>query len=538
MALTSVVSATLMKGQSEEFGVAVVLGVLLLGLLLGAINGGLVVVTRVPDIVVTLAMSFVWAGVALLVLKTPGGGAAEWLKDLVIGSLGERVDPQGRGRPDRRRRRDLDPAPAIARSACRSTPSAATGWPRSAAACRSAGRKIVAYTLTGLFAALGGLGLTASTGIGTPVPGPYTLLSVAAIVLGGVSLAGGRGGVFGPIVAVIILQLIRTDMTFLNVNTNLAVGPPGRHPHRRGHGRQPDPDPAEPGMSGTADRDTRSPWLTAGGLARLFRDRPLIPLHRPARPPRRCCSSSSARASSGRAGPATIVRAAIPLAILAGCQTLTMLTGGIDLSVGAVASMAGFVVATLVGGQGLAVALVVALVVAALAGARHRHRRRRLQVHPLIMTLGMGLVVLGLANVWQLADGPDRRRRAAPSCERSGRARFLGILPNSLLVFVPVAALILFGLRRTGYGRLLYAIGDNPIAARLSGARSWQVLIVLYVISALLAAIAGFLHLGPDQRRERDPRRRTCCRRSPPRSSAGRRSWAAAAATAGRSSAR
>jgi ribose transport system permease protein len=56
--------------------------------------------------------------------------------------------------------------------------------------------------------------------------------------------------------------------------------------------------------------------------------------------------------------------------------------------------------------------------------------------------------------------------------------------------------LILVGLRRTGYGRLLYAIGDNPVAARLSGARAWQVLIVLYVISALLAAIAGLLLSG------------------------------------------
>ena len=63
-------------------------------------------------------------------------------------------------------------------------------------------------------------------------------------------------------------------------------------------------------------------------------------------------------------------------------------------------------------------------------------------------------------------------------------------------MFVPLAALILLGLRRTGYGRLLYAIGDNPIAARLSGARSWQVLVVLYIISAVLAAIAGFLLSG------------------------------------------
>ena len=88
----------------------------------------------------------------------------------------------------------------------------------------SVGRtKFLAYVLTGLFSALAGLSLTASTGIGSPVPGPYTLLSVAAVVLGGVSLAGGRGGVFGPIVAVVVLQMIRTDLTFLNVNTNLAV---------------------------------------------------------------------------------------------------------------------------------------------------------------------------------------------------------------------------------------------------------------------------------------------------------------------------
>ena len=88
----------------------------------------------------------------------------------------------------------------------------------------SVGRtKIVAYALLGLFSAIGGLALTASTGIGTPVPGPYTLLSVAAVVLGGVSLAGGRGGIVGPVIAVVILQLIRTDMTFLRFDPNLAV---------------------------------------------------------------------------------------------------------------------------------------------------------------------------------------------------------------------------------------------------------------------------------------------------------------------------
>jgi ribose transport system permease protein len=190
-----------------------------------------------------------------------------------------------------------------------------------------------------------------------------------------------------------------------------------------------------------------------------------------------------------------MIRAAVPLAILAGCQTLTMLTGGIDLSVGAVASMSGFVVATLVGDQGLAVALIVALAVACLVGFFTGIGVGIFRVHPLIMTLGMGLVVLGLANTWQLimlqtgAGVPEELRWL-------GTTTFARILPSSLLVFLPVAVVILIGLRRSGYGRLLYAVGDNPVAARLSGTRVWQVLIVLYVISALLAAIAGFLISG------------------------------------------
>ncbi len=117
------------------------------------------------------------------------------------------------------------------------------------------------------------------------------------------------------------------------------------------------------------------------------------------------------------------------------------------------------------------------------------------RVHPLIMTLGMGLVVLGLANVWQLQ---MVQTGAGVSSEMRilGSDRLFGILPYSLVIFLPVAALILLALRRTGYGRLLYAIGDNPIAARLSGARAWRVIVVLYVISALLAGIAGFLISG------------------------------------------
>jgi ribose transport system permease protein len=222
MALTNVVAAVLMKDQSDQFGILVVVGTLALGAVLGGINGGLVVVTRVPDIVVTLAMSFVWAGCALIVLPTPGGGSASWLLDLVTGSLGSEWIPKAAvvlivvvaviWVPVRRSRQGLS-LYAIGSNQLAAFRSGV-----------SVGRtKVLAYALMGLFAALAGLSLTASTGIGTPVPGPYTLLSVAAVVLGGVSLAGGRGGLFGPIVAVVILQLIRTDMTFLDIDTNLAT---------------------------------------------------------------------------------------------------------------------------------------------------------------------------------------------------------------------------------------------------------------------------------------------------------------------------
>jgi ribose transport system permease protein len=239
----------------------------------------------------------------------------------------------------------------------------------------------------------------------------------------------------------------------------------------------------------------RTAWRTGGAWRSLFRDRPIVPLIglllilvaiiqfvQPG--------------IVGASWAGVILRASVPLAILAGCQTLTMLTGGIDLSVGAVASMAGFVTATLVHSPGgVPFAIAVALTAAALAGLINGIGVGVFRVHPLIMTLGMSFVVLGLANVWQLetvqtgAGIPDALRTL-------GSGTVLGIVPNSLVVFIPLMLLILLGLRRTGFGRLLYAIGDNPVAARLSGARAWQVLIVLYIISSLLAAIAGLLISG------------------------------------------
>jgi ribose transport system permease protein len=63
-------------------------------------------------------------------------------------------------------------------------------------------------------------------------------------------------------------------------------------------------------------------------------------------------------------------------------------------------------------------------------------------------------------------------------------------------VWAPLAALIILGLRYSGYGRMLYAVGDNPLACRLAGVRVWQVLVVVYALSGMLSALAGVLLLG------------------------------------------
>lgn len=218
MAVCAVTAAVLMERMAGVPAILIVLG---LGFVMGLINGGLIVLTRVPDIVVTLAMLFVWEGVALLILESPGGATTEWLKQSIRGSVIPFV-PNALAIiaacvalvwiPLRRSKLGISIY--------------ATGSDE-LAAFRSGvavGRtKIVAYGVCGMFCAFGGLSLASLTGIGEPVPGPYLMASVAAVVLGGVVLGGGRGGLLGPIIAVFILRIVRTILTLLAVDPNVTT---------------------------------------------------------------------------------------------------------------------------------------------------------------------------------------------------------------------------------------------------------------------------------------------------------------------------
>jgi len=220
VAVINVTAASLMENKS--FGTALLIAVALmaLGVLLGTINGTLIVLTGVPDIVVTLAMSFVWGGVALLIMRTPGGGAPTDYQSLGTGSfLSEWI-----------------PAGAIIIALVLLIAWLPIRWRRAGFAIYAIGSnrdraylsgvnvnvtRVLAYAVGGFFAAMSGLALTATTGIGTPYSGNFiTLNSVAAAVLGGVSLAGGKGGLVGPVAAAFCLTLVPAIMVFQGIDPN------------------------------------------------------------------------------------------------------------------------------------------------------------------------------------------------------------------------------------------------------------------------------------------------------------------------------
>src|SRR5215471_18516112 len=185
---------------------------------------------------------------------------------------------------------------------------------------------------------------------------------------------------------------------------------------------------------------------------------------------------------------------AAPLGIIAAGQTLVMLTGGIDLSVASVATASAYLMATH-SGLGVMPAVLCGLGVGFAVGLINGIGIALLRVQPLVMTLGTGLMTEGMLVVYsqkKMAEAP----RVPQFIQDLGAGKFLGGIPNDLVVWVPIAVVIIFVLWRTGYGRLLYAIGDDSEACSLAGIRVWRILLVNYIVCGLLAAAAGLIIVG------------------------------------------
>jgi ribose transport system permease protein len=191
------------------------------------------------------------------------------------------------------------------------------------------------------------------------------------------------------------------------------------------------------------------------------------------------------------------LRRAAPLVILACGQLYVILTGGFDLSMGAVATLVVLAASILINGDpettwavigtlyvmGIAVGLVNGLVVAFL------------KVPSIIATLGAMLSVNGLALAWSggaaRGDLPDNFRNLGRLVWRG--VPLVGTLPLAAVVLAGFVALAWWGLNGTVYGKRALAVGDNPRAAELAGTPVAATRILAFVVSAVSAVTAGIL---------------------------------------------
>ena len=188
-----------------------------------------------------------------------------------------------------------------------------------------------------------------------------------------------------------------------------------------------------------------------------------------------------------------IVRQAAPVGIAAVGVTLVMIAGGVDLSVGAIISLAAVVAAVLMEGSAanLPLALAATLLVGGAIGLANGLLIAYNRVSPFILTLGMAIAVYGLTQIYS---GGTARGVVAPGFREFFNHRFGGLVP--VLALIVIAGLGIWLQRATRFGRSLYLIGSNPAAARLAGLPIARVTVAAYVLSGLAAALAGIALLA------------------------------------------
>lgn len=220
VSLVACIGATWLQ-QSPLLGIAALLGCILVYALMGA----LIHLRNLPSIVVTLGMSFVWLGLAVLLLPTPGGKAPEWIKAIM--SLKTPVVPF-----------PIVAAVAIGlivhfglmRSSYGTVLRGSGGNPRAVA---RAGwsllrTKITMFSLAGFFGVLSGLSLVGlTTSADANIALRYTLLSIAGVILGGGEFVGGRVSPIGAVLGTMTLVLAGSFLSFMRISPDWQIGAQG-----------------------------------------------------------------------------------------------------------------------------------------------------------------------------------------------------------------------------------------------------------------------------------------------------------------------
>lgn len=490
------------------------------GMSVGAFNGFFIGFLRLQPIVVTLATMFIVQGLTLVVLDSPGGFVSpsiggSYMGDAIPGLLPASVvligavillwlwlkrTPYG-----------------LALYAVGSEPDAAA-----ATGLRTQWVIFATYVLAGGLYGMAGVFVSAQTGSGDPLVGNSLLLpTFAAVVIGGTRLGGGKGGLVGAVFGAYILMIVVNILLSLNVSAyyatiaegavlilavlagSLSASSPLAH---KINGARNYFAAWHKGMLVSQRPKADNRLIFATGSPRHD--------HRPARflerhgamlrytlPAFICLLVVLLLTqlvlgnvfTSFRYWDALLVLSSF-LAILALGQGAVILTGGLDLSVPWTIALSGILVAGIVHGSDAALiyAIPIVLIVALVIGFLNGLGVVALGLSPIVVTLAMNGLLQGVALIYSNGT-PDGF--AAPLLRWVMTGEVLGVTPViPMLVVFTMLAILLLG--RTAFGRRIYAIGNSEVAARLSGVNTGRVLILVYMLSAVCAAIVGILLTG------------------------------------------
>lgn len=524
ISLVNVVLASSMDPMAMEASIVgwTLVGIAI-GMAVGAFNGFFIAVLRMQPIVVTLSTMFILQGVTLLVMDKPGGGIAANLGAFYLGDAIE----------------GWLPMPLVVIGAVLllwlwlkgsrfGTALYAVGSdPESAA---SVGVNVVlvrflVYVIAGGCYGLAGVFISAQTGSGDPLVGNPLLLSMfAAVVVGGTRLGGGQGGPVGTVFGAFILMMVVNILLVLNVSayySTIAEGTililavlAGSLTHGSVLATQLRAGRARfaawragmlPSQLDRTDRRLTSfgatgPAAGAQAVRPAFRLRHAETL-RFALPAYICLAAVIivTQLVLGRAilNPSywnSLLVLSSFLAVLALGQGTVILTGGLDLSVPWTIGLSGIVLAGMVSGSDAALtyALPLVLLMACVIGFANGVGIVYLGISPIVMTLAMNGILQGAALLYSQGTPAGF---SSPLLRWFMTGKLFGITPGVIFMVAFVAGAVLL-LGKTPFGRRVYGIGNGVRAAQLSGIAVEKTLILVYVLSAVCAALVGAMLTG------------------------------------------
>ena len=491
--LSNCVASVVVNGTPAQVALGCLL-VLMTGAACGLLNGLISVYGGIQPIIATLATGAMYTGFAYLIRPIPGGSIDEDLAEaltyetfgviptslLVLAAavvliwLPFRKSMLGRG--------------------CYAVGSSTTSAYMSGVAVNRC--KLAAFVLAGVFASLGGLFLSLQTLSGDAQLGAdYTLKSIAAVVIGGTSLLGGSGGIIGSIIGAYVLRIVNGVLLFAGVSPL-----------------------AQPLFEGLVLLAAIS--VGAVYVLRTKNRLDLMSLQETLRPdgaPRQLVRGVDNAALVAAAAIVVIIAVgalylpaflsvdylvqqvyiAAFLGVVAAGAMVVILLGHIDLSIPWVMATAAMVATSMVGiGEPWAAALAIpaGVVVGAAVGLINGIGVGYLRLPSMILTLAMNAVLLGLAVLYTGGFAPQTKASEAMGVLGKG-SDILGV-PNMLWVWLLVSLAIVFLLRRTPFGRYLFAIGNRERATYMSGVNTSRVLVKAFMLSGSASALAGVLLAG------------------------------------------